>query len=117
MALVSNVDKEPQYSALYEKESTGRRLALAKWITSSKNPLTARVAINHIWMRHFGSPLVKSSSDFGIMILLINISNKFPPKGQVTGSNPVGVTSFPYVDRILPWTGALRCWLSCSHRA
>ena len=38
MALVSNVDKEPQYSALYEKESTGRRLALAKWITSSKNP-------------------------------------------------------------------------------
>ena len=65
MALVSNVDKEPQYSALYEKESTGRRLALAKWITSSKNPLTARVAINHIWMRHFGSPLVKSSSDFG----------------------------------------------------
>ncbi len=30
-----------------------------------KNPLTARVAINHIWMRHFGTPLVKSSFDFG----------------------------------------------------
>jgi hypothetical protein len=65
MALVSNVDKEPEYSAIYEKQSTGRRLALAKWITSSENPLAARVAINHIWMRHFGAPLVKSSFDFG----------------------------------------------------
>jgi hypothetical protein len=65
MALVSNVDKEPEYSAIYEKQSTGRRLALAKWITSSNNPLAARVAINHIWMRHFGAPLVKSSFDFG----------------------------------------------------
>ena len=65
MALVSNVDKEPEYSALYEKESSGRRLTLSRWITSPKNPLTARVAINHIWMRHFGTPLVKSSFDFG----------------------------------------------------
>ena len=65
MALVSNVDKEPEYSAIYEKQSTGRRLALAQWITSSENPLAARVAINHIWMRHFGTPLVKSSFDFG----------------------------------------------------
>ena len=65
MALVSNVDKEPEYSAIYEKQSTGRRFALAKWITSSENPLAARVAINHIWMRHFGTPLVKSSFDFG----------------------------------------------------
>src|SRR4051812_21364879 len=34
--------------------STGRRLALAKWITDAKNPLAARVAVNHIWARHFG---------------------------------------------------------------
>ena len=38
--------------------STGRRLALARWITSRDNPLAARVAINHIWLRHFGTPLV-----------------------------------------------------------
>ncbi|MBY0460892.1 MAG: DUF1549 and DUF1553 domain-containing protein, partial [Gemmataceae bacterium] len=41
-------------------ESTGRRLALAGWLTDPKNPLTARVAVNHIWMRHLGQPLVPS---------------------------------------------------------
>ncbi|HUE69947.1 MAG TPA: DUF1549 domain-containing protein [Pirellulaceae bacterium] len=46
--------------------STGRRLALAKFITSKDNPLTARVAINHLWLRHFGSPLVPSVFDFGM---------------------------------------------------
>ena len=30
------------------------------------NPLTARVAINHIWMRHFGTPLVPTVFDFGL---------------------------------------------------
>jgi hypothetical protein len=46
--------------------STGRRLALARWITSRENPLAARVAVNHLWLRHFGSPLVPSVFDFGI---------------------------------------------------
>jgi hypothetical protein len=46
--------------------STGRRLALARWITSRENPLAARVAINHIWLRHFGSPLVDNMFDFGL---------------------------------------------------
>ncbi|HVJ80377.1 MAG TPA: DUF1553 domain-containing protein, partial [Planctomycetia bacterium] len=50
---------------VYPKESTGRRLALAKWIVAAENPLAARVAINHIWMRHFGQPLVASVFDFG----------------------------------------------------
>ena len=50
----------------FPKTSTGRRLALAKWIASKKNPLTARVAVNHIWIRHFGKPLVESVFDFGM---------------------------------------------------
>jgi hypothetical protein len=45
--------------------STGRRTALAAWMTSPENPLAARVAVNHIWMRHFGSPLVPTVFDFG----------------------------------------------------
>ena len=49
----------------YPKLSTGRRLALARWIASPANPLTARVAVNHIWLRHFGKPLVSSVIDFG----------------------------------------------------
>ena len=46
--------------------STGRRLALARWIVDRRNPLTARVAVNQIWMRHFGEPLVASTFDFGL---------------------------------------------------
>ncbi len=50
----------------YPKTSTGRRLALARWIANEQNPLTARVAVNHIWLRHFGSPLVDNVFDFGL---------------------------------------------------
>jgi hypothetical protein len=50
----------------YARVSTGRRLALARWIVDRRNPLTARVAVNQIWMRHFGEPLVTSTFDFGL---------------------------------------------------
>ncbi len=45
--------------------STGRRRALAQWITSPENPLTARVMVNRIWHYHFGRGIVRSTSDFG----------------------------------------------------
>ena len=60
---------DPTYTPLVKMDpatSTGRRLALAKWIADGKNPLTARVAVNHIWMRHFGTPLVASVANFGL---------------------------------------------------
>ena len=46
-------------------QSTGRRKALAEWITDRRNPLTARVAVNHLWARHLGTPLVPTVFDFG----------------------------------------------------
>ena len=46
-------------------DSSGRRTALAKWITSKNNPITARVMMNRIWQYHFGRGIVRSSSDFG----------------------------------------------------
>ncbi len=49
----------------FASQSTGRRRALAEWITDPKNPLTARVAVNHLWNRHFGTPLVATVFDFG----------------------------------------------------
>ncbi len=53
------------FSPVYPRESTGRRKALAEWMTARDNPLTARVAVNHIWLRHFHEPLVASVNDFG----------------------------------------------------
>ncbi len=51
---------------VYPNKSTGRRTALASWNISPKNPLTVRVAINHMWLRHFGKPLVPTVFDFGL---------------------------------------------------
>ncbi|MCH7725053.1 MAG: PSD1 domain-containing protein [Planctomycetes bacterium] len=44
-----------------------RRVALAKWIASGDNPLTARVMVNRIWQHHFGAGIVETPSDFGAM--------------------------------------------------
>ena len=45
--------------------SSGRRMALAEWIASKENPLTARVMVNRIWQYHFGNGIVRTASDFG----------------------------------------------------
>ncbi|MGH7135834.1 MAG: PSD1 and planctomycete cytochrome C domain-containing protein, partial [Pirellulales bacterium] len=64
-ALATSGDAYAPLSPIYPARSTGRRLALAKAITSRDNPLTARVAVNHIWLRHFGRALVETPSNFG----------------------------------------------------
>ncbi|MFO0864176.1 MAG: DUF1553 domain-containing protein [Gemmataceae bacterium] len=61
----SSVESEASRLAPFPKTSTGRRTALAAWLTDRKNPLTARVAVNHLWGRHLGKPLVESTFDFG----------------------------------------------------
>lgn len=45
--------------------SSGRRTALASWIASPRNPLTARVFVNRAWQHYFGTGLVRTVSDFG----------------------------------------------------
>jgi hypothetical protein len=60
----SNLDSKPKFGP-FPDTSTGRRTALANWIAGKDNPLTARVAVNHVWMRHFGKPLVANVFEFG----------------------------------------------------
>jgi hypothetical protein len=61
----SNLETEESRGKPFPTTSTGRRSALARWITDPRNPLTARVAVNHLWARHFGRPLVATVFDFG----------------------------------------------------
>jgi len=62
----SNVEPEESRKKPFPQTSTGRRSALAHWMTDPKNPLPARVAVNHLWARHFGRGLVPTVFDFGL---------------------------------------------------
>lgn len=56
---------QPRSVTTYPATSTGRRSALARWLIQRDNPLTARVAVNHIWLRHFGQALAPTTFDLG----------------------------------------------------
>ncbi|MEZ5357106.1 MAG: DUF1553 domain-containing protein, partial [Bryobacteraceae bacterium] len=68
--------------------TSGRRTALAKWLTAPSNPLTWRVMVNRVWHYHFGRGLSGTPSDFGVMgerpshkELLDFLTNKFEEDG------------------------------------
>ncbi|MCO6454123.1 MAG: PSD1 domain-containing protein [Pirellulaceae bacterium] len=50
-----------------ELPTTGRRLAYARWLTSGRHPLVARVLVNRVWLHHFGRGIVGTPSDFGVL--------------------------------------------------
>jgi len=67
-AAIANGEKPvivPAVTVLGHQFSSGRRTALANWIASPQNPLTARVYVNRVWSQYFGTGIVKSVSDFG----------------------------------------------------
>jgi hypothetical protein len=47
--------------------SSGRRTALAVWLTQPNHPLVTRVIVNRLWQNHFGYGLVRSPSDAGVI--------------------------------------------------
>lgn len=56
---------QPQIVKPAFNDTSGRRTALANWIASKENPLTARVMANRVWQYHFGRGIVRSTSNFG----------------------------------------------------
>ena len=54
-------------AAADDAKSTGRRTALAKWLTAVDHPLTTRVMANRLWQFHFGRGLSTTPSDFGVV--------------------------------------------------
>jgi hypothetical protein len=65
VALLRPSSDYPPLGEQFPRQSTGRRLAFARWIANRQTPLAARVAVNHIWLRTFGAPLVDNMFDFG----------------------------------------------------
>ncbi|MDA1094363.1 MAG: PSD1 and planctomycete cytochrome C domain-containing protein [Acidobacteria bacterium] len=57
----------PTVIARKDGRTSGRRLALAEWLTSRDNPLTARVMVNRIWHHHFGRGIVRTLDNLGQM--------------------------------------------------
>ena len=64
----SILDAAPaRYSPPANGKTSGRRTALALWLTDPDNPLTGRVMVNRLWHYHFGQGIVRTPSDFGLM--------------------------------------------------
>ncbi len=57
----------PTAIARPDGRTSGRRLALARWIASPDNPMTARVIVNRLWQKHFGRGIVSTLENFGKM--------------------------------------------------
>ena len=65
-ALSNRPDRGWRGRATPKARSSGRRLALARWLTARDHPLVARVLVNRIWQHHFGTGIVATPDNFGL---------------------------------------------------
>ncbi len=67
LTILAQPQVEPFKPEQVPSGSSGRRLAYARWLTSGKHPLVARVLVNRFWLNHFGRGLVNTPGDFGAL--------------------------------------------------
>lgn len=74
LSVASGVSSDPSapsdpiaFAPTRSNTTAGLRTALAQWLTADHNPLTARVIVNRVWQSHFGTGLVDTPSEFGLM--------------------------------------------------
>ena len=65
LAALSLGGLEADFGLAPDASEADRRVALARWLTDPRNPLTARVMVNRLWQHHFGRGIVDTPSDFG----------------------------------------------------
>jgi hypothetical protein len=103
-------------------ESSGRRAALARWLTQAAHPLTARVMVNRLWQHHFGVGIVPTPSDFGAQgdppthpELLDWLAVEFM-EGASGGVNPRRTWNLKHMHRLMV-TSATYCQTSLVDRS
>ena len=106
----ASVPRVIQANYVIPRDSGGRRSALANWIASPDNPLTARVMVNRIWQFRMGNGLVRTPNDFGTMgdkpesrELLDWLAAEFVSRGwSVKAMDRLIVTSSVYLQTSTP---------------
>jgi hypothetical protein len=115
---------EPGYLTLLDEkpatvtalpDSSGRRSALAKWLTDPANPLPARVIVNRLWQQHFGRGLAANASDFGKLgdapthpELLDWLAAELVSPTHIGMSEPAKPWSLKHVHRLMVTSAAYR---------
>jgi hypothetical protein len=66
LKVLEPISTAPEAVPVPRPDSSGRRAALAAWLTDPANPLPARVMANRLWQGHFGRGLVTTANDFGV---------------------------------------------------